>query len=218
MYQYILFDLDGTLTDPKEGITRCVQYALHHFGIEEPDLDRLVPFIGPPMKDSFMRFYGMDSEQADEAVVYYRERFADQGIFENAVLEGIPEMLRLLQDQGKHLAVASSKPEPYVIRILERFALASYFEQVIGSEMSGERSRKAEVIQEAFRRFGIGTDQKDSVLMVGDRMHDIAGAAECGISSLGVRCGYAAEGELEQAGATYIADSVQDMREFLLMH
>ena len=218
MYQYILFDLDGTLTDPKEGITRCVQYALHHFGIEEPDLDRLVPFIGPPMKDSFMQFYGMSPEQADEAVVYYRKRFADIGIFENAVLEGIPEALRQLTDKGKHLGLASSKPEPYVIRILERFELDSYFEQVIGSEMSGARSRKAEVIQEAFRRFGIGPEQMDSVLMVGDRMHDIEGAAACGISSLGVKFGYAADGELEKAGATYIVDSVQEMREFLLKH
>ena len=218
MIKVLLFDLDGTLTDPREGITRCVQYALHHFGIEEPDLNRLVPFIGPPLRDSFKKYYGMDDQQAGEAITWYRERFSGTGIFENEVLQGIPEMLDLLQKQGKHLGVASSKPEPYVVRIMERFALAPYFEQIVGSDMEEKLATKADVIREAMRRFGLGEDRKHEVLMVGDRMHDVQGARECGLDSLGVRIGYAQPGELEEAGATYIADTVDDMTGFLMSH
>lgn len=123
MKKYLLFDLDGTLTDPKIGITTCVQYALHSFGIEEPDLDKLEPFIGPPLRDSFMEFYGFTPEQAEKAVAKYRERFQDTGIFENEVYAGIPEMLKNLQSNGYFLAVASSKPQVYVERILEHFDL-----------------------------------------------------------------------------------------------
>ena len=123
MKKYLLFDLDGTLTDPKIGITTCVQYALHSFGIEEPDLDKLEPFIGPPLRDSFMEFYGFTAEQAEEAVAKYRERFQNTGIFENEVYAGIPEMLKNLQSKGYFLALASSKPQIYVERILEHFDL-----------------------------------------------------------------------------------------------
>ena len=118
MKKYLLFDLDGTLTDPKVGITTCVQYALHSFGIEEPDLDKLEPFIGPPLKESFQKFYNMDDAQAEAAIAKYRERFQDTGIFENELYDGIPEMLHTLQSKGLFLAVASSKPTVYVERIL----------------------------------------------------------------------------------------------------
>ena len=110
MYDYILFDLDGTLTDPKVGITTCVQYALKGMGIEEPDLEKLTPFIGPPLKDSFMQFYGLDSEQAEKAIALYRERFSDIGLFENEIYPGIPQMLHALKAKGKRLAISSSKP------------------------------------------------------------------------------------------------------------
>ena len=216
-YTHILFDLDGTLTDPKEGITKCVQHALRHFGIEEPDLNKLVPFIGPPLIPSFMGFYGMTGEQAREAVAVYRERFGAVGLFENRVLEGIPEMLSILKSQGRILAVASSKPEEYVIRILERFELLKYFDQVIGATMDGKRSEKKDVIEEALNRLG-KTDDRSGVLMVGDRRHDVEGANACGLDCLGVYTGFAPEGELEEAGATYVFHSIAAMAAFLEEH
>lgn len=218
MYQYLFFDLDGTLTNPKEGITKCVQYALHHFGIEEPDLDKLVPFIGPPLIPSFMGFYGMTEEQAKVATEKYRERFRDIGIFENEVFEGVPQMLEKLQNMGKKLVIASSKPEDFVVRILEKFGIRSYFCEVVGATMDEKRTAKADVIQEAFARLNITDEKKAQVLMIGDRMHDVEGAAACGIDCLGVYIGFAAPGELEEAGAAYIAQTVEEMSEFLQNH
>ncbi len=218
MYRYIFFDLDGTLTNPKEGITRCVQYALQSRGIEEPDLDRLEPFIGPPLIDSFMEFYGMDREEACLCVEKYRERFNTVGIFENGVYEGIPKMLEDLQKQGKLLVVASSKPEEYVLRILEKFALRKFFHEVVGATMDERRTAKADVIREAFARLGIRKEERPQVLMVGDRRHDIEGAIQCGIDSVGVSFGFAAPGELEQAKATYIVETVEELSEFLRTH
>ena len=218
MYQYLFFDLDGTLTNPKEGITKCVQYALHHFGIEEPDLDKLVPFIGPPLIPSFMGFYGMTEEQAKVASEKYREGFRDIGIFENEVFEGVPQMLEKLQNMGKKLVIASSKPEDFVVRILEKFGLRSYFCEVVGATMDEKRTAKADVIQEAFARLKITDEKKAQVLMIGDRMHDVEGAAACGIDCLGVYIGFAAPGELEEAGAAYIAQTVEEMSEFLQNH
>ena len=129
MNQYLLFDLDGTLTDPKIGITTCVQYALKSFGIEEPDLDKLEPFIGPPLKDSFMEFYQMSEEEAEQAIAKYRERFREIGMFENEVYPGIHRMLRRLKQRGAKLAVASSKPEVFVKKILEHFRLIKYLDR-----------------------------------------------------------------------------------------
>ena len=152
MFQYVLFDLDGTLTDPKEGITKCVQFALERQGIHEPDPDKLEPFIGPPLKDSFMEFYGMTQEQALIGIADYRKRFAPVGIFENKVYPGIPEMLAHLKEAGVRLAITSSKPETFVLQILEHFELASYFDVVVGSNLDGTRSEKEEVVEEALRR------------------------------------------------------------------
>ncbi|MDE6974300.1 MAG: HAD hydrolase-like protein, partial [Lachnospiraceae bacterium] len=145
MFQYCLFDLDGTLTDPKEGITRSVQHALKHFGIEEPDLDRLEPFIGPPLKDSFMEFYGLSEEQALKAVEVYRERFAPIGGLENEIIPGTGQMLAHAREKGIHLAVASSKPLVFVRQILRHFQIEDYFEVVVGSELDGTRGSKEEV-------------------------------------------------------------------------
>ena len=127
MKKYLLFDLDGTLTDPKVGICTCVQYALSSFGIEEPDLDKLEPFIGPPLKDSFQKYYNMDDAQAEAAIEKYRERFRDTGIFENKLYDGIPQMLNALNSQGMFMAVASSKPTEFVRRILDHFGIGKYF-------------------------------------------------------------------------------------------
>lgn len=218
MYQYLLFDLDGTLTNPKEGITKCVQYALRSFGIEEPDLDKLEPFIGPPLLDSFMEYYNMTPEQARTALEKYRERFRDIGIFENEVFPGVPEMLEILQKKGKKLVIASSKPEEYVLRILEKYGIRAFFHEVVGASMDEKRSAKADVIEEAFRRLQITEEKKAQVLMIGDRKHDVEGAKACGIHCLGVYVGFAKPGELEQAGADYIVHTVEEMSQFLQNH
>ncbi len=221
MFAYVLFDLDGTLTDPKEGITKSVQFALRQQGIREPSLDRLEPFIGPPLHDSFMDFYDMTQEQADMAVADYRKRFAPVGIYENKVYPGIPVMLAHLKEAGMKLAVASSKPEKFVIQILEHFKLAAYFDVVVGSGMDGSLGTKEEVVEEALRRLEKQSGkaagrQKEAGAMVGDRKYDIYGGKEYGLTTVGVSFGYAGKGELEAAGADFIARSVPRLEAFLL--
>ena len=217
MKKYLLFDLDGTLTDPKIGITTCVQYALHSFGIEEPDLDKLEPFIGPPLRDSFMEFYGFTPEQAEKAVAKYRERFQDTGIFENEVYAGISEMLKNLQSNGYFLAVASSKPQVYVERILEHFDLKKYFAVVVGSELDGRRETKDQVVQETLNQlFGENPVAPEEVYMIGDRKFDVEGAKALGVESVGVTYGYGSKEELKEAKADYIVQSVEELEKFLL--
>ncbi|MGM9526285.1 MAG: HAD hydrolase-like protein [Peptococcaceae bacterium] len=213
MISYLLFDLDGTLTNPKEGITKCVQYALRHFQIDEPDLDTLIPFIGPPLRQSFMDFYGFDEEQATLAVAKYRERFSTVGLFENFPYPGIAAMLQQLQQQGKIMAVASSKPTIFVRQILEKFELAPYFQVIEGSNIDGSRVEKKEVIAEVLRQ--LGNPPAQQLLMVGDRKFDVIGAREMGLGCVGVRFGFAAPGELEDSGAVYIAESVADLQAYL---
>lgn len=217
MKKYLLFDLDGTLTDPKVGITTCVQYALQSFGIEEPDLDKLEPFIGPPLKESFMNFYGMSEEQAESAVAKYRERFEDTGMFENEVYAGIPQMLHTLQSKGLFLAVASSKPTVYVERILEHFNIRKYFKVVVGSELDGTRVNKDEVVQEALRQlFGEQPVKKEEVYMIGDRKFDVEGAKAMNVDSVAVTYGYGSMEELKAAKADFIVQSVEELQSFLL--
>ncbi len=217
MKKYLLFDLDGTLTDPKEGICTCVQYALASFGIQEPDLDKLEPFIGPPLKESFMQFYDMNEEQAQAAVEKYRERFRDTGIFENRLYDGIPQMLRTLNSKGMFLAVASSKPTVFVEKILEHFGIRSYFKAVVGSELDGTRTEKNEVVEEALRQlFGDAPVEKNKVYMIGDRRFDIEGAKAQGVDSVGVTYGYGGMEELREARADYIVRSVEELQRFLL--
>ena len=217
MKQYLLFDLDGTLTDPKVGICTCVQYALASFGIEEPDLDKLEPFIGPPLKNSFMNYYHLTEEQAEEAVEKYRERFKDTGIFENKLYDGIEQMLIALNSKGMHLAVASSKPQVFVERILEHFHIARYFRVVVGSELDGTRVNKEEVIEEALRQlFGDKPVDKSQVYMIGDRRYDAEGAKRVGVESVCVTYGYGSMEELKAAKADYIVRSVEELKNFLL--
>lgn len=217
MKKYLLFDLDGTLTDPREGICTCVQYALASFGIEEPDLTKLEPFIGPPLKDSFMEFYHMSGEQADRAVEKYRERFRDKGIFENRIYRGIPAMLRELCSRGMVLAVASSKPTVFVERILAHFHIAKYFKVVVGSELNGARVKKDQVVGEALRRLFEGrTIEKEQVYMIGDRSFDVEGAHAAGVESVGVTYGYGSMEEMKAAKSDYIVRSVEELHRFLL--
>lgn len=216
MYKYIMFDLDGTITDPREGITGSVQYALSRMGIEEPDRKKLEPFIGPPLLDSFQRYYGFSEEQARQAVVYYRENFTAKGLYQNKLFEGVPEMLKMLKENGCTTAIASSKPELFVQQILEHFGICQYFDYVCGATMDETRTQKEEVIEELLSRMKLTAEQKQQLLMVGDRKFDVEGAACFGIPCLGISLGFAEDGELEAAGAVHIVDSVREIGEFVL--
>lgn len=210
-YKYILFDLDGTLTDPGEGITNSVKYALQKFGIEVGDKSELNKFIGPPLWDSFEEYYGFTREQANQAVEYYREHFRDKGIFENKVYPGVGGLLETLSAEGKKLVLATSKPQVFAERILEHFGLKKYFVFIAGSELDGTRVDKGEVIQ--FALAGIGVEKLSQAVMVGDRRHDILGAHKAGIKAIGVLAGYGGGGELLDAGADYIVERVADIWE-----
>ena len=208
-YQYLLFDLDGTLTDPGEGITNSVAYALEKFGICVTDKTALYPFIGPPLVDSFIKFYGFSHEDASRAVEYYREYFRDRGIFENVPYAGITEVLEKLQAAGKTLIVATSKPEPFARRIMEHFGLDKYFTYVAGASFDAARSEKWDVIEYALATMNI-TDRADAV-MIGDRKHDIIGAQKTGLDSVGVLWGYGSREELTAAGADTIVECVEQL-------
>ena len=215
MFTHIFFDLDGTLTDPAQGITNSFVHALKYYGLQIPSYEELCKLIGPPLPYSFETTFGFDHDKAMEAVGKYREYFADRGLFENKVYPGIPELLQKLRAQGKHLLVATSKPQEYSIRILEHFNLAQYFDFICGSLMDESRSKKSEVIAYALECCGLGEDAKDKVLMVGDRFHDIEGAKANHVKSCGVLFGYGSRQELEDAGADYIARDIQELLKIL---
>lgn len=211
--QQILFDLDGTLTDPMIGITKSVQYALRAYGIQVERLEDLCPFIGPPLRDSFMKYYGFDPDQATEAIWKYREYFSVTGLYENKEYAGIKEMLEALRDEGKKLYVATSKPELFAKKILEHFQMAEYFTFIGGASMDETRVKKGDVIGYVLEENQI-TDLSQ-VVMVGDREHDIIGAKEAGIESVGVLYGYGSREELEEAGANEIVSTVEALRNLL---
>ncbi len=212
-FSTVLFDLDGTLTDPWEGITRCVQHALASFGIEAKQ-EELTTFIGPPLVESFETRYGFSSEDAFRAVEVYRERFASVGMFENELFDGIPSLLAELRSAGMRLAVATSKPEEFARPIVEHFGLGRYFDIVAGSQAERMRMTKTDVILDALGR--LGSPDLSDVVMVGDRKHDLIGAREAGIPAIGVAWGYAPEGELASYGPIGIADTVDELRGMLL--
>lgn len=211
--KYYLFDLDGTLTDPKEGITKSVQYALESYGIDVYDLDELDKFIGPPLFDAFIEYYGFSETDARGAIEKYRERYSKVGIFENVLYDGMEDLLKKLADSGKTLLVATSKPTFFAEKVLEYFEIAKYFAFVAGSELDGARTRKSDVIKYALENARI-TDL-DACIMIGDRLHDVAGAKESGLESVGVLYGYGSREELEKAGADYIAESVESLYHLL---
>ena len=213
-YQHILFDLDGTLTDPMIGITSSVKYALSYFNIEVEDLRSLCPFIGPPLKTSFKDFYQFTDEQADVAIAKYREYFSKQGIFENTLYQGTDELLRLLTENEMKIYLATSKPQPFAQQILEYFHLESYFTFVGGSTFDGSRSEKADVIQYVLDSTDIKT--RSDVVMIGDRKYDIEGAKANNIDSIGVPYGYGDEEELANAGANKIVTDIKELSSFLL--
>lgn len=212
--QYLLFDLDGTLTDSMEGIANSVLYALEHFGIHEEDMQKVRSFIGPPLKDTFMNAYGFDEKKADEAVEKYREYFSAKGLLENAVYPGIPELLAELKAAGKTLLVATSKPTVYSRRILEHFDLMKYFSDVQGSNLDGSRAKKDEVIEYVLEENGIS--DRSAAVMIGDRKHDVLGGKKCGLDTVGVLYGFGSRQELEAAGAEEIAEDVVNLGRILL--
>ncbi len=196
---HLLFDLDGTLTDPGLGITNSVLYALEKFGIIPATREELYPYIGPPLTDSFQRYHGLTPEQAQLALGYYREYFADRGLYENELYPGIAELLRTLQQAGYVLIVATSKPEEFTHTILRHFQLDSYFSFVGGNTLDERRPTKAAVIAYIRERFPDITGE--NTLMIGDRCYDIEGAHACGLPAVGVLYGYGSRQELEAAGA-----------------
>lgn len=204
----ILFDLDGTLTDPGLGITNSVMYALEKLGYEVPAREKLYKYIGPPLSDSFRADYGMTQQQAQHAIDVYREYFSVTGLFENEVYPGIPEMLETLRAGGKKLLLATSKPEKFARRIMEHFDLAKYFDFIGGADLAGTRGTKDRVIEYVLRE--TGTDAADCV-MVGDRLHDAEGAARFGIPTVGVLWGYGSEEELRSAGCVGIAKDTEEL-------
>lgn len=204
MYKYILFDLDGTLTDPGIGITNSVMYALEKFGIEVEDRASLYKFIGPPLLDSFQNFYGFTKEESELALKYYREYFRPKGLYENHVYDGVEDLLRELKAGGKEMIVATSKPEEFAVEILKHFNLYQYFDFVGGASMDEKRVKKSDVIAYALEK-GDVTDL-DAVVMIGDREHDVYGAKQIGVDSIGVLYGYGDYEELKQAGADYIVE------------
>ena len=208
-YETVLFDLDGTLTDPAIGITNAIIYALKKYGIEVSERSELFKFIGPPLAESFERYYGFSTEQARTAVEYFREYYRDGGLFENQVYPGVAELLLQLKEANKTLIVATSKPEAFARQILEHFDLAKYFTYIAGSNMDGTRVKKREVIEYALAACQI-TDLQRAV-MIGDREHDVIGAKQAGIAVVGVLFGYGSRSELEKAGADYIVEAVEDI-------
>ena len=213
-WKYVLFDLDGTITDSSQGIFRCIEYTLQAAGRQVPEKRILQKFIGPPLVVGFQENMGMTREEAEWSKNKYRERYQKIGLFEAELYAGIDQVLAMLKRQGKKISLATSKPEETSIQILEHFGVLSYFDETTGATMDGARDKKEDVIREALRRFHITEDQKDQVLMVGDRQMDIFGAKKCGIASLGVYYGFAEPGELEAAGADYIVQDMEALQQF----
>ena len=214
MKKYLLFDLDGTLTDPEEGITKAVQLALAHFGIQVEDRTSLRPFIGPPLWDQFQEYAGLSAEQSDEAVKVFRQYYLEKGVYENREYDGIRQMLGALKCAGYRLYVATSKPETTAGIVMKYFGFTDYFAYVAGADLEGTRVRKADVIRYLLEKEGIA-DPGEAV-MIGDRKHDVLGAKEVGMDSIGVLYGYGSREELEEAGASRIAASVEELEEYLL--
>ena len=272
-FQNILFDLDGTLTESGPGITRSVQYALHQMGIEEPDLQKLEPFVGPPLNLSFRERYGMNEEETGRAIHYFRESYDTKGIYENNVYPGVRELLQQLHEQGSRLAIASSKPEPMVHRVLEHFGIAGYFDVIVGSHVEEELDNKMGadnkllMVKKALQGLGLSVEpgggaaeepepamteepepamteepgpvmteepgpvmvgepepvmtealrqaRRKSYAMVGDRSFDMNGAKANHVTAVGVSYGYGSRRELEEAGADFIADTVEELGRIL---
>lgn len=205
----VFFDLDGTLTDPKPGITRCIQYAMKALGHAPPEADALHWCIGPPLRGSFGRLLGSsDGKLLDRALALYRERFSVVGLFENSLYPEAPGAVRVLRALGYRTFVVTSKPQVFAERIVEHFSLEGLFERVHGSELDGRRTDKGDLIAHVLAYEGL---EPSRVVMVGDREHDAIGAARCAVRCVGVTYGYGTESELLAQGVTGLARSPRDI-------
>lgn len=214
MYQTVLFDLDGTLTDSGLGITKAVMYALGQMGYEVPPRESLFKFIGPPLHRSFQNFYDMDEPTSVEAVRQFRVYYNEMGgILENEVYEGVRQMLADLKNGGVRLVLATSKPEAAAIRVMEHFGLTEFVPEIVGGRDDASRNTKGKVIAYALQEFGI---DPATAVMVGDREHDIQGAAENGIPGIGITWGYGSRPELENAGAKEVFDTPAQLADYIL--
>lgn len=215
MYDIVMFDLDGTLTESDPGITTSAEIALNHFGIEVEDKSALTFFVGPPLYETFRERYGMSHDDANEAIRVFREFYQREGLFLNSVYEGIPEMLQKLKDAGKTICVATSKPEVTAVRIIEHFGLMKYFDEVAGASEDLKRISKEEVISYLLEKLPEEKRDPKKIVMVGDRRHDVEGSKALGIDCIGVLYGYGDRPELENAGAKYIAETPADVVNFV---
>ena len=214
-YTTVFFDLDGTLLDSGEGVRNSVEYALKKFDIEVEDKNSLSCFIGPPLTVSFKTFYGFDDEKADRGVAYYREYYKDKGIFEGYVYDGIEECLKRLKAAGKRVMVATSKPEEYAKRVLEKFGIAKYFDFIAGATMDEKtRATKIQIMQYAFDSCHVSPSD---VIMVGDRCFDIEGAKRFGMECIAVLYGYGSQEEFEQYGADYTVKTPEEVADLILL-
>ena len=213
-YKIILFDLDGTLSDPKIGITKSVQYALQKMNISAPDINKLEGFIGPPLQTSFAEFYTFDEENTQKAIDLYRERFKEKGMYENNLYTAIPHLLESLKKQQYTLVIATSKPTVFAEQIVKFFNIDHYFDQIIGSNLDGTRTSKTEIIQyilDLYKEY-----KQDDFIMIGDRKHDIIGAQNLGVDSIGVTYGYGSVEELAEADPTYLINRVNEIKDILI--
>lgn len=211
MYKTILFDFDGTVFDTGEGILKSVQYSAESFGFYEPELEALRCFVGPPLRDQFMRRYGVDPETAEKMVAKYRERYSKVGLLECSVYPGVEALVKELKAAGKNVAIATGKPTAFTRSILERNGMGELFDSVLGSEFDGTRSKKSEVISELLAQYGA-----EGAVMVGDRDNDVLGARACDIPCIGVAWGYAEPGELLGAGAIALVETAGELKNLLL--
>ncbi len=213
MKKYFLFDLDGTITDTGEGIIKSAQYALDAFGIYKEPPEALRRFVGPPLDWSFREFYGLSQEESWKAVEKYRERYREKGVYESPLYPGMKGLLERLS-QTAAVCLATSKPLHFARQILEMRDIKQYFTVIVGAELDGTRTDKAQVIEEVLRQ--LGGPPREQAVMIGDRRQDILGAVAQRIESIGVKYGYAEENELEAAGATYIVSTLADLEELCL--
>ena len=209
-YPNVLFDLDGTLTDPREGITRSIQYGLSKMGIDEPDLTQLEHFIGPPLLQAFMATYGFDEAKAWEAMGFYRERFAVTGLYENEVFEGVTPLLETLVAQGRQLFIATSKPQVYAREIARHFDFAKHFKVIYGSELDGTRTNKVELIRHLMAEQGLNPAH---TLMIGDRKHDLIGARDNGLDAAAVGYGFGSFEELNSFAPKYHFQTLTELHQ-----
>lgn len=217
MFKNILFDLDGTIANSSEGITKCAQYGLAALGIDEPDLTKLYVVIGPPLRASYMKYWGVSEEEAELGVEKYRERYHDIGIYEQYIFPGMEKLLQELSHTDKKVGLCTGKPEVYAKRIVDYFHLTGYLQDIAGSTLDGKMDNKATVVAKSLTNFNIfSEEEKACTYLIGDRKEDILAAHANGIKVIGVRFGFAEKGELEDAGADIIVDTVESLRELLL--